>query len=185
MPIADQRGQREHSAGPASPSAGPSRIAPAQRQAPIRAEASNDPGQRGGGTGRRVCAASPIARDPRQSCQTMTQPATVVARAAAMKPMTGIRPTAKARVDHHRHHGIAERAARILARVEQRLQHLVQHEGGQAQRHRPPAPARCWPSSSAPKAPRWNRTGDQRQRDDHQRHGGGHGQQPARIRRPG
>ncbi len=43
-----------------------------------------------------VRAASPMPRDPAQSCQTMIQPATVVASAAAMKPITGISPTAKA-----------------------------------------------------------------------------------------
>ena len=40
-------------------------------------------------------AASPMCRAPHHSCATITQPDTVVASAAARKPITGIIPTAK------------------------------------------------------------------------------------------
>ena len=40
------------------------------------------------------CAASPMPRAPRHSCQTIIQPDNVVAKAAAAKPIRGIRPTA-------------------------------------------------------------------------------------------
>ena len=53
---------------------------------------------RGAARRRRASAAamSPIGLVPRQSCQSITQPATVVPRAAAMKPMKGARPSASA-----------------------------------------------------------------------------------------
>ena len=93
-----------------------------------------------------------------RAAQSITQPATVVPSAAAMKPMKRREAERDGGVDEHRVDGEAERGAGVLAGVVERRDHLLHARRPAGRRRRPPRRARSAQVSAAVKAPRWKST---------------------------